>query len=287
VKASDGDNKLGGADFDNKLTHYISEKFIAKHSPITLDNTATRRLHHQCEIVKRHLTDSQFFDLEILEFVGKISLHQTITRDQFESVNDELFTRAMKPVTDCLSSANMTVEDIDEVVLVGGSSRIPKIQKMLKEHFNGKELNNSINPDEAIAYGAAIQAAICTDQYKNEVLSIQDIIPVSLATSITGNKLSIIIPKNTAIPCSITKPYYTTKDNQTNMRVQVYQGENTIDKYKNIYIGEFELENLKQGLAGKVKVDITFAIDADGILEVTTQEESAGKKTIKIDRSRV
>jgi heat shock protein 1/8 len=271
VKASQGDNKLGGEDFDDMLAEHLS-KIIEEKENYKINAMNFRRLRNQCERAKRYLSTQDKFSIEIEKFIEETKPFQyEITRKEYEDITKDLVSRVLEPVEKCIEEAKISKNDIQEIILVGGSSRIPSVQKTLTEFFNGKELNKEINPDEAIAYGAALQAAQLKDSC-TEKFTIHDITPFSLGTSVIGNRLDIIIPKNEILPATVTKTYATTSDNQRIMTVDVFQGEYIKDISKNLKIGDFTINNLTKAPRGLTKIDITFALDHDGVLHVTAKE---------------
>jgi molecular chaperone DnaK (HSP70) len=220
--------------------------------------------------------------LQIEQFTNaKVDVEIHVERKKFEDLNEDLFKRALIPVEECLKEANLSAEEIDEVVMVGGSSRMPKIRQILSQFFNGKHMRMRINPDEAIAYGAAIQAAICTEEYSGNI-HISEITPISLGVDVRLVEMDIIIPKNTKIPCSMSKRYVTMYDNQDGMDVKVYQGECESDKHKNTLLGKFTLDGITLAPAGKTAAIITLTLDEDGILHVKAVEEGKGNNQMSL-----
>jgi molecular chaperone DnaK (HSP70) len=286
VLASSGDNQLGGEDFDDCLMEHLINNFESKY-PHKLEATDKRRLRRQCERAKREV--SVHFEYEVVvERVGgtNTDLKEIVTRPMFNELTNHLCLRVLKPVEQCLKQAELQPEDIDKVVLVGGSSRLSAVQDVLRKYFHGKKLHVRTNPDEAIAYGAAVQAAISSGKYGDNPPYIIDITPFSLGVGIRGNKLFIVTPKNTQLPSTNTnKTFETADDFQTAVSFRVYQGENIAEADKNTFLGMFILYGVRSAPAGQVKFDVTFSIDEDGILTVTAAEQgtkNVGK--IKIDR---
>jgi molecular chaperone DnaK (HSP70) len=285
VLASSGDNQLGGEDFDDCLMDHLIDNFESKY-PRKLEATDKRRLRRQCERAKREV--SVHFEYEVVvERVGgtNTDLKETVTRPMFNKLTKHLCSRVLEPVEQCLKQAKLQPEDIDKVVLVGGSSRLSAVQDVLRKYFHGKKLHDRTNPDEAIAYGAAIQATISSGKYGDNPPCIVDITPFSLGIEEVGNKFKIVTPKNTQLPSTHTAVFRTAFDLRTAVKFTVYQGENTTEADKNTLLGEFKLYDIRLAPAGQVKFDVTFSIDEDGILTVTAVEQGTqnmGK--IKIDR---
>ncbi|KAF4528899.1 hypothetical protein B566_EDAN017328 [Ephemera danica] len=276
VKASRGDNTLGGRDLDQRLLEYVLE--CRQLSGKSLDRSTKSRILNECEKVKRILSDKLEKNM-YLAMVDGSEFRLDITRADFERINLDLLEKALIPVKDCLIAAKLTKLEIDEIVLAGGSSHIPKMKELLTEFFGGKKLHEGINPDEAIAHGAALQAAIITKDPKLKT-TIKDITPHSLGKSLVFNRYSIIIPKDSHIPCIRTMSYVTVFDNQTAMSSTIYQGENPVAD-KNFSLGEITLTNIRRAPAGEVEEDTTFTIDENGILHVEAQEVSDTKTNVE------
>ncbi|XP_065210429.1 heat shock 70 kDa protein II-like [Planococcus citri] len=293
VISTAGDTHLGGEDFDNTMVDYFVEEFKRKYNQdVTENKKALRRLRTDCEGAKRSLSSAVKVDDIEIEHNG-IDFCSSISRVRFEELNSDFFRRIMEQVEKAIEDAKIDKNQIDHVVLVGGSSRIPKIHKMLQEFFNGKELNKSINPDEAVAYGAAVQAAILNGDESKEVQDIVlfDVTPLSLGISVGFDcKMSVIIERNTQIPARRTvKRYRTLRDNQTKGLIAVYEGEYAITE-NNHWLGEFVLTDIPPEPAGVAKVDVTFEIDSNGILNVAAVENSTGNSnqlTIQYDKGRL
>jgi heat shock protein 5 len=285
VLASSGDNQLGGEDFDDCLMDHLIKNFETKY-PHKLEATDKRRLRRQCERAKKDVSVYFEFELVLERVCGtNIDLKETVTRQMFDKLTEHLCLRVLEPVKQCLKQAELKPKDIDKVVLVGGSSRLSAVQDVLRKYFHGKELHVRTNPDEAIAYGAAIQAAISSGKYGDNPPCIVDITPFSLGTEVVGNRLAIVTPKNTQLPSKNIGTFRTAHDFQTAVTVFVYQGENETEADKNTLLGEFTLKDLKRARAGKVKFDVTFSIDEDGILTVTALEKGTKNfGNIRIDR---
>nr|WIM01500.1 heat shock protein 70-like B [Limnephilus lunatus] len=290
VLSTGGDTHLGGEDFDSQMVNHFVENFKKKYNKdLTTNKKALRRLRTACERAKKILSSTTQTSIEIDSLYEGIDYHTTITRAKFEDLNAELFQSTLEPVIQCLHDANLDKANIDEVVMVGGSTRIPKVQKLLQEFFNGKELNRSINPDEAVAYGAAVQAAILTgDDSANVIL--YDVTPLSLGIETQGGIMSTVIKRNTPIPAQETREDYVSSiDNQTTIPIDVYEGERILVK-DNYYLGCFDLTNVPPKPRNEVKISVTFAVDANGILTVAATENMTRQNkclTIKNDRGRL
>uniref|UniRef100_A0ACD5W8M5 Uncharacterized protein n=1 Tax=Avena sativa TaxID=4498 RepID=A0ACD5W8M5_AVESA len=275
VLATNGDTHLGGEDFDQRVMDYLIRLVKRKHGvDVSGDARALGKLRRECERAKRALSTQHQVRVEIESLVNGVDLSEPLTRARFEELNADLFRKTMAPVKKAMADAGLSKGDIDEVVLVGGSTRIPKVQQLLKDYFGGKEPNRGVNPDEAVAYGAAVQGSIVRGD--NVGMVVLDVTPLTLGIETAGGVMTSVVPRNTPVPTKRTKVFTTYEDRQTTVTVMVFEGERSMTK-DNRLLGKFDLTGIAPAPRGTAQIEVSFEVDVNGILHVRAADKGTGR----------